>query len=160
MGKNTNEALQGIQQWLKPETGKYVVFYLNKLKGGLFIVIGYLLSPLSWWNDLFFNLPIAYGFGRLCSWFFPDVLLPAAIVGYWLSNIAGILLMQFGALSVFQEQSAERNLKKELLGGLLSSTVYTVIILTLFQLNILHLPELFAGESSLNFGSLFTGLTP
>ena len=40
---------------------------LKRLRGGFFVVIGFLLSPMSWWNDLFFNLPIAYGFGYLCS---------------------------------------------------------------------------------------------
>jgi hypothetical protein len=32
-----------------------------------------MLSPLSWWNDLFFNLPIALLFGYLVSWVFDDV---------------------------------------------------------------------------------------
>ncbi len=29
---------------------------------GIVAVIGYLLSPLSWWNDLFVNVPLAYLF--------------------------------------------------------------------------------------------------
>jgi hypothetical protein len=36
---------------------------LKKLRGGFLLVIGFLLSPLSFWNDLFFNLPIAYFLG-------------------------------------------------------------------------------------------------
>ncbi|MFM7370405.1 MAG: hypothetical protein ACKO2Z_21975, partial [Sphaerospermopsis kisseleviana] len=39
----------------------------KKLRGGFFVVFGYLLSPLCWWNDLLFNLPIAYFFGYVCS---------------------------------------------------------------------------------------------
>ncbi|PZU92219.1 MAG: hypothetical protein DCE90_18695, partial [Pseudanabaena sp.] len=35
----------------------------QKIKGGIFLVVGYVLSPLCWWNDLIINLPIAYGFG-------------------------------------------------------------------------------------------------
>ncbi|MFM8293772.1 MAG: hypothetical protein ACKN9E_04405, partial [Microcystaceae cyanobacterium] len=27
--------------------------------GGLCVMLGFLLSPLCWWNDLIFNLPIA-----------------------------------------------------------------------------------------------------
>lgn len=118
--------------------------WLKKLRGGFFMVIGYLLSPLCWWNDLFFNLPIAYCFGYVCSWFYPNLLLPFSIIGYWLSNIAGILLMQFGAMDVFQGQPKERNLKKELLTGLVSSTVYTLIILALIQFKILDTPVLFS----------------
>lgn len=30
----------------------------KKLRGSFLLGIGYMLSPLSWWNDLFFNLPI------------------------------------------------------------------------------------------------------
>ncbi|NJM73474.1 MAG: hypothetical protein HC862_27000 [Scytonema sp. RU_4_4] len=112
----------------------------KKLRGGFFLVIGYLLSPLCWWNDLLFNLPIAYGFGYVCSLFYPKLLLPCSVIGYWLSNIVGILLMQFGAMDVLPNQDKERNLKKELLTGLISSTVYTLVILALVQLKILDAP--------------------
>lgn len=117
---------------------------LKKLRGGFLLVIGYLLSPLCWWNDLFFNLPIAYFFGYVCSWFSPNLLLPCSIIGYWVSNIVGILLMQFGTVDIFQKQPEERNLKKQLLTGLVSSTIYTIAILALIQLKILDVPVLFS----------------
>jgi hypothetical protein len=113
----------------------------HKLKGGFFLVIGYLLSPLCWWNDLIFNLPIAYAFGYICSFFTPKLLMPGVIIGYWLSNIIGILLMQAGAIDVLQNQSQERNWKKELFTGLLSSTAYTLIILILIHFHIINTPD-------------------
>jgi|GEM_PF-417952 hypothetical protein len=116
---------------------------ITKIRGGFFLVIGYLLSPLCWWNDLFFNLPVAYGFGYLCSLFSHDLLMPCTILGYWLSNIAGILLMQAGAVDVFQTHAQERNLKRELFMGLASSTCYTLIILCLIHFQILSSPVLF-----------------
>lgn len=112
----------------------------KKLRGGFFLVLGYLLSPLCWWNDLLFNLPIAYGFGYVCSLFYPKLLLPGSILGYWLSNLIGIVLMQFGAMDVLQNQPKERNLKKELLSGLVTSTIYTLVILVLVQLKIINTP--------------------
>ncbi|WP_013323248.1 hypothetical protein [Gloeothece verrucosa] len=115
---------------------------LEKLIGVVLVVLGYLLSPLCWWNDLVINLPLAYGFGYVCSWIWSDILLPASIVGYWLTNIAGILLMQRGAMNILQKQSEERSLKKELINGLVSSTAYTLVILLLIQLKILDLPQL------------------
>jgi UDP-N-acetylmuramyl pentapeptide phosphotransferase/UDP-N-acetylglucosamine-1-phosphate transferase len=118
---------------------------LKKLRGGILLVIGYLLSPLCWWNDLIFNLPIAYCFGYVCSWFEPNLMLPASIAGYWITNILGILLMQAGALDVLQ-QNKPRNLKKELISGFLSSTVYTILIVALIQLKILEIPNLFPGS--------------
>jgi large-conductance mechanosensitive channel len=119
---------------------------LPKIRGGFFLVIGYLLSPLSWWNDLVFNLPIAYAFGYVCSLFAPQLLMPCVIIGYWLSNIIGILLMQAGAIDVLQKKSQERNVKKELLTGLVSSTIYTFLILALIQFHIIETPNLFSGN--------------
>ncbi|BAZ66816.1 hypothetical protein NIES4106_15690 [Fischerella sp. NIES-4106] len=120
--------------------------FLQKLRGGFFLVIGYLLSPLCWWNDLVFNLPIAYFFGYICSLFAPKLFMPCAIIGYWLSNIVGIILMQAGAIEFFQKQPQERNIKKELLTGLVSSTVYTLIILLLIQFKILDTPNFFSNS--------------
>jgi hypothetical protein len=120
--------------------------FSKKIRGGFFLVLGYLLSPLCWWNDLIFNLPIAYCFGYICSFFSSKLLLPGSILGYWLSNIVGILLMQVGAMDVFQHQPQKRNLRKELLTGFISSTVYTLAILALIQLKILDAPVLFSGS--------------
>ncbi len=109
------------------------------------LVMGYLLSPLCWWNDLFFNLPVAYGFGVICSWISADLLIPGSIAGYWLSNIAGILLMQAGAGDMLQKRAKERDRKKEILSGLFTSTAFTAIVLVLIHLNILDTPNLFNG---------------
>lgn len=138
-GQVTPKPLQEAAQ-----DGVKIQVLLKKLRGGFLLVIGYLLSPLCWWNDLFFNLPIAYFFGYVCSWLSPNLLLPCSIVGYWLSNIVGILLMQVGVVDVFQGQPKERNLKKELLTGLVSSTIYTIVILALIQFKILDTPVLFS----------------
>ncbi len=127
---------------------------LKKLRGSLLLAIGYLLSPLCWWNDLFFNLPIAYTFGYMCSWLSPDLLFPGSIVGYWLSNIAGILLMQFGAVDVFTDKPKEKNLKKELLAGLVSSTAFTVAVVALIHFKVLDTPDLFGAKGSVNLSSL------
>lgn len=115
---------------------------LKRLTGGFVMLLGYALSPLCWWNDLIFNLPIAYGFGYLCSLLSPNFLVPGAIAGYWLSNVVGILLMQLGFLEMVQGQTQERNLKKELLMGVISSTLYTGVIVLLLQFKILETPLL------------------
>ncbi|QFS46126.1 hypothetical protein [Nostoc sphaeroides] len=133
--------LEDLQQSTPKEFKKDI---FKKLRGGFFLVLGYLLSPLCWWNDLLFNLPIAYGFGYACSLLSPKLLLPCSIIGYWLSNIVGILLMQFGSKDIFQKEPQEHNLKKELISGLISSTAYTVLIILLIQLKILDSPILFA----------------
>lgn len=128
------------------------VFTLKTLRGGLLFIVGYLLSPLCWWNDLVFNLPIAYLFGYACNWLYPGSLLPGAIAGYWVTNIIGILMMQFGVVDVLQGQAAaepkERNFKKDLISGIVTSTVYTLVILGLVQLKILDMPNLFGSDAT------------
>lgn len=121
-----------------------LVLILKKVRGGLFLVIGFLLSPMSWWNDLFFNLPIAYGFGYVCSLLSANLLVPCSIAGYWLSNIVGIMLMQAGAIDVLDQ--SKRDLKKELLTGLASSTAYTLVILALIYFKVIQAPSLFPGN--------------
>lgn len=110
---------------------------LQKIKSGFLFMLGFLLSPLCWWNDLFFNLPIAYGFGKLVGCFNIDLFVPASITGYWLSNMVGILLMQFGAVTFFDEPTQKQNFAKNILIGVGSSTVFTVIIIILWQNNLL-----------------------
>ena len=74
----------------------------RKAGGGVLAVLGFMLSPLSWWNDAFVNLPLALAFAwlvsSLCaeSWKVAgfDV---ALIVGYWLTNLLGFVLLHRGA---------------------------------------------------------------
>lgn len=120
----------------------------KRIRGGLLVAIGYLLSPLCWWNDLVFNLPVAYAFGYVCSWLNADWLLPGAIVGYWFSNLIGIVMMQFGAIDVLDKT---RNFKKDLWTGFVTSTVYTLAILALVQLKVLDLAALLP-----DLGTLFS----
>lgn len=127
---------------------------LKRLRGGFLMLVGYLLSPLCWWNDLIINLPVAYGFGYLCRLIAPDLFLPGAIAGYWLSNLVGIVMMQFGAIDVFQNQSKERNFKKELLTGLATSTVYTLVIVLIVQLKIVDISAFLPSEQTLSLSAL------
>jgi hypothetical protein len=119
----------------------------KKARGWLLFAIGWLLSPLCWWNDLIFNLPVAYGFGYLCSLFSSSWIVAGTIVGYWFSNLIGILLMQAGAFTLLGNceatdvfQSQERNVKKELFWGVVSSSIFTIVVVALIQLKILDVP--------------------
>lgn len=111
----------------------------KKLRGGLLVGIGYMLSPLSWWNDLFFNLPISLLFGYLVGWINPNWFLPGTAVGYWLSNVLGILMMQFGAMDMFLA-GEQRNLRRDVLIGLGGSTIYTLVIVALLYFHLVEVP--------------------
>ena len=57
---------------------------------------GYILSPLSWWNDMVVNVPLAY----VLSWPFAllheRLFLPAFVFAYWLTNLLGFVLLHIG----------------------------------------------------------------
>jgi hypothetical protein len=125
----------------------------KKLRGSFLVGLGYLLSPLCWWNDLIFNLPVAWGIGYLCGLISQNFFLPGTIAGYWLSNLVGILLMQFGAVDILQDQSKKHNFKKELLMGVVTSTIYTLFILMLIQLKVLDIAAILP-DQSFNLDSL------
>ncbi|MEB3318008.1 MAG: hypothetical protein VKO39_07705 [Cyanobacteriota bacterium] len=105
------------------------------------LALGWLLSPLCWWNDLLVNLPLALGFARLVSLLNPAWLLPALVSGYWLSNMVGILLMQNGALALVPEERRVGR-SRELLWGVLSSSLYTLAIVAAAKLGWISMPQL------------------
>jgi len=113
----------------------------NKIQGGMLAFIGYLLSPLSWWNDAFINLPLAFVFGWIISLFYPKAFEASVILGYWLTNVLGLVLMHKG-LRTFQGKNQFS--KRELLKDLGISLLYTALIYLLIRLRILMpLPEYF-----------------
>jgi hypothetical protein len=117
--------------------------WVKRLRGTFWLGLGYLLSPLSWWNDLIFNFPLAYGFAYLVTWGHRDWFWTATVVGYWFSNVLGMVMMQWGATDIlFTDQP--RNWKRELWLGLASSTAYTLAIAGLVYFHILNLPDFLA----------------
>jgi xanthine/uracil permease len=110
-----------------------------RIKGGLVAFIGYILSPLSWWNDPFINLPIAYLFGSLFSLISHRLFLPFMVIGYWLTNILGLILMQHG-ISDFLGKGDGKNKRNKLILSIISSTFYTILIIALFYFRILKSP--------------------
>lgn len=121
----------------------------QKIKGGTLLVVGYLLSPLCWWNDLIINLPIAYGFGYVVSLWRSEWFFGAAIAGYWLSNLVGIVLMQIGTKDILQTTAKKRSFKHEIFSGLLTSTAYTAIIVALVYFHVLDLSAILPIEVQL-----------
>jgi hypothetical protein len=106
----------------------------------LLLGLGWLLSPLCWWNDLVFNLPLAYGLGWLVKQWRPEWFAGGMVVGYWLSNVAGIVLMQTSALEVFQDPANPSNRSNEMLWGIVTSTLYTVLVSVLVHFGVIHTP--------------------
>ena len=76
----------------------------RKISGGTLAFVGFMLSPLSWWNDLFVNIPLALAFAWIVSLFWPSVYLASFILGYWITNLLGFVLLQKGAQQMTTEK--------------------------------------------------------
>ena len=106
----------------------------RKMQGGVLGLIGFMLSPLSWWNDLFVNIPIAVAFGWIISLVYRPAFEVAVIVGYWLTNVLGLVLMQKGAQRIVADQPPRPYSRRDLLKDLVISLLYTLLILVLVKL--------------------------
>jgi hypothetical protein len=104
---------------------------------GLIGTVGFLLSPLSWWNDLVVNFPLAYGFawivGRALSTFMlihKWLFLNLFIAGYFITNLGGFLMIHYSIFGL--KKSRKFSLKKQI--GV--SVIYSVAIVAFFGLEI------------------------
>jgi hypothetical protein len=104
--------------------------------GGTLAFIGYMLSPLSWWNDLFVNWPIALVFAWAISWFWKPAFVASLILGYWLTNILGFVLMQKGGAKIISEKDAPYS-RKLLFRDLAISVLYTLLVVALAKAGVI-----------------------
>jgi hypothetical protein len=98
---------------------------------------GYLLSPLSWWNDLYVNLPIAYLAANAVSHVDRRLFLPGLAGAYWLTNIAGLLLLHAGAVGATGRGSPKMG-KRGMWKWLWLSVLYTLAVVALSMLGIIR----------------------
>ncbi|MFA5388465.1 MAG: hypothetical protein WC312_01775 [Candidatus Omnitrophota bacterium] len=111
----------------------------QKLYGGILGAIGFLLSPLSWWNDLFINFPIAYACATAINFIYKNSFLHAFVISYWLTNVLGLVLLQKGLekSAVSGSKIKKRYSKKDLLRDILLSIAYSVLIIILVKAGII-----------------------
>ena len=108
----------------------------RKVAGGVLAMIGFMLSPLSWWNDLVVNIPLALAFAWLVSVVYKPAFAAAMVVGYWLTNVLGFILMHAGARQVLSEKQG-RYSWRDLARDVGISLLYTALIVALVALGIL-----------------------
>jgi hypothetical protein len=113
------------------------------MAGGFVVFIGYLLSPLSWWNDAFVNIPLALVFAWVIGLIYRPASIPdspafrlSVLVGYWITNIAGLVLMQKGAQTA-ATAGGKKYTRRDLLKDLVVSLLYTGLIMFLIKLGLL-----------------------
>lgn len=112
----------------------------KKIVGGGLVILGFLLSPLSWWNDIFINIPLAYAFGFLFSLFSQNLFLPMTIVGYWLTNVLGFILLHRGIKNFVSPLTGEKEKMGNLKKDFVVSMIYTFLVILLIYLGWLKPP--------------------
>ena len=116
-----------------------VMTWKRKVGGGVLGFIGFMLSPLSWWNDLFVNVPVALAFAWVVSLFYKPAFEVACVVGYWLTNVLGLVLMHKAAKKMIAtDESPKKYSRSDLLRDLAISLLYTLLIVVLIKFKIIQ----------------------
>jgi hypothetical protein len=113
--------------------------HYDKLKGSALACIGYMLSPLSWWNDAYVNIPIAYVCAWLVSYLYPHLFLPAFAGSYLMTNILGFVLLQKGIIRTLSKANHEkiRYTRRNLGKDIAISLCYTALMVLLVKTGII-----------------------
>lgn len=93
------------------------------------VILGYLLSPLSWWNDLVVNVPLAYLFSIPFTFINEKLFVPSFIIGYWLTNLFGFLLLHWGSQNIINKNETAINFKNCLFISIIYSTIIIILVL-------------------------------
>ena len=105
-----------------------------------------MLSPLSWWNDAFVNLPLALAFAWFVSLFYRPTFDAAVVVGYWLTNVLGLVLMQKGGWKVISKEPKPYS-RRDFFRDMLISLAYSLLIVALLKFKIIQpIPDYFRGK--------------
>lgn len=85
------------------------------------------------------NVPLSYAFSYPFALVDQRLFLPAFILGYWLSNLLGFLMLHRGAAGLLSRQRPSMGLRYSVLVAL----VYTLVIVLLVWLDWIPVPTEF-----------------
>jgi len=100
--------------------------------GAFVAAVGYILSPLSPWNDAFVNAPIAYAVAKLLHRLLGLNEFIGFQLGYMASNIVGMAMLFWGTSEAATGKPLDkRNLAKSILFSLVYSVAASLILAAL-----------------------------
>lgn len=97
--------------------------------------IGWVLSPLTFWNDAFVNIPLSYLMANLLIRVINVNFLWLVLASYWATNVLGLYLMYAVGKDVARSRGG---VIKELFSLVVTSLAYSVIIVALIKFGILR----------------------
>lgn len=111
----------------------------RKIRGSILAIVGFILSPLSWWNDIFINIPLAYLFAIPFGLILEKLFIPAMILGYILTNVIGFVLMHH-SVKYLVTKKTKKSAKKDLIKNIIISLLYTALVIGLILLGWIKFP--------------------
>lgn len=107
---------------------------MNKSINRTIFFLGWLLSPLTTWNDVLINIPLAYILSCATLYFVPANFVILTIVYYWLTNILGLALMAVSGRHIFHDR---KHIAREAVKLIAPILLYSAILITLDKVGIL-----------------------
>lgn len=101
----------------------------RRLSDVIMATAGFILSPLSWWNDMLVNVPLAYLFSWPFSAMSEQLFVPAFIIGYWLTNLLGLVMLHLGSAGLLKKQRDKFSFKSSFVVSLIYSALIFVIVM-------------------------------
>ena len=97
--------------------------------------LGWVLSPLTFWNDAFVNLPLSYLMANVIIKFIPFNFLITVLVSYWVTNILGVMMMVLSGVKIFKAGKTAAQVFLELF---LTVALYSFVLIILNHFGILR----------------------
>ena len=107
---------------------------IKKLILRLTFFLGWILSPLTFWNDALVNIPLSYICANLAFRLVHIKFLTLVLIFYWISNGLGLLLMYISGKNIFD---SGRGVLREILTLLATIAAYSLLLLILNKAGII-----------------------
>ncbi len=108
---------------------------MRKLVKLLEVVVGFILSPLTWWNDPVVNIPLAVAGGILCEGVWAGSFPYCFATAYIASNVLGMVMLVHGV-----EGLAGKYKGGSLRWKLVLSAIYAIAVIVAYFLTVGGLP--------------------
>lgn len=101
---------------------------MKRVLFGLIFCVGWVLSPFTWWNDVFVNIPLSYLLANFLFYLTHLKFKWLVIVSYWFTNVLGLVFMYFGGKSLTFSFKERLKATMILLGAVI---IYTLVMMYL-----------------------------
>ena len=106
----------------------------KRLVNRVVFFVGWVLSPFTFWNDTFVNIPLSYLAANIMIRFVRIDFLMAVLISYWISNILGIAIMYFSGRLII---AGRKELVREAVIFAATVFVYSIIMIVLYRTGVL-----------------------